>query len=351
MRPLMLNTQAPFASSDLPDRPPPAPPPPAYAVRPIYTPPLDHGYRPTALNDRGDIIGNLVRPPRFEAGSWAATGILHPLEGEPVLQTIPTENGWPHHALSSQGHIAGAIGSPASHRRAWASHLGEFGETYWPGSVSVAQGVNAHGVVVGKTLLPVEPLLISRAFIIGPAGRPRFLNAPSGGMTDAVAINDAGTVLVNVEGLSPHHTSQRAWVWIDHAFEPLETPAECASIGHGITPDGIVFGAVRTTGGLECAALWIEGRLVDLGCPFELGFHATAAHGTHLVIGHVRDESGRLTAARWTPSHGVQLLQDLLSPTLTLHLSTATAINASGHILAASDHGPCSAGFHLSPLS
>ncbi len=352
MRPLMLSSQAPFVGTEThrPDSTPPAPA--SYRPESLFSPPADHGFRPTALNDRGDIIGNLVRPPRFEAGAWVASGVHLPAAHSPQLGGHQAENGWPYHALSSSGLIAGTRGTPARARRAWASHLGDFGETYWPGSVSIAQGVNAAGIVVGKTLLPIEPVLISRAFIIGPTGRPRFLNAPEGGMTNAVALNDAGTVLVNVSSLSPADSAHRAWLWHDQVWEPLETPADCSSVGTALSADGIVAGLIQTAGGLECAALWIGGRLVDLGTPFALNFRPLAGHDARLLVGTAVRADGRSAAVRWTPREGVQFLDDLLAPgSASPPLASAVDLNGRGQIIATSHHGAGSGGFLLQPLA
>ncbi len=349
MRPLMLNTQAPFPSAALESPTAAATVPDTYRIKPIFAPPDDHGYRPAALNDRGEMIGNLVRPPRFEEGSWIASGVHHPVANEATLGGHQAQNAWPYAALSSNGYIAGTHGTPAQNRRAWASHLGDFGELYWPGSVSLAQGVNAEGIVVGKTLLPVEPLLISRGFMIAPGGRPSFFNAPEGGLTDAVAINDAGTVLLNVSSLAPGNPVHRAWLWRDKTWEPLETPAHCSAFGHTLTPDGTVVGLVRTEGDIECAALWRDGRLVDLGIPFALKFRPAAARDAQLIVGTARRPDGRECAARWTPHRGVQFLDDLLVPGQALHLSSALGTNSAGAIIVASDHGAHSTGFLLTP--
>ncbi|MCC5024464.1 MAG: hypothetical protein J6386_17485 [Candidatus Synoicihabitans palmerolidicus] len=207
-----------------------------YRLRiPVSAPP-EQGFRPTAINDRGDIIGAFTQPARFEAAAFQAHGVHLPANHESPCVRTTTQNAWPFLALSSNGLIAGTNGENASANRAWASHLGNFGEQFWPGAVSSAQAINAAGLVVGKTLLPAEPLLIFRAFVIGTQSRPRFLTPPEGGMTDAVAVNDEGTVLINVTSLAKGPPRQRAWLWQDGRVRASRDSAGMRHRRHGHHP-------------------------------------------------------------------------------------------------------------------
>ena len=341
MRPLIARP-SPAAPSP-PDSSPPfgdrsSSPPRRYRYSTLHPIPADHGFQATALNDRGDIVGNLIHPHRHEGDAWESSGFRLP-------KGLPAQHGdecatqhWPYHALSSNGLIAGTTGRGPQAHRAWASHLGVFGECFWPDSVSISQAVNAHGVVVGKTLLPAAPFLIFRAFVMGETGRPRFLTPPEGGMTDAVAVNDGGTVLINVTKLTRTFPRERAWIWQDDVWEPLEAPANCASVGTGLTPEGRVVGYLETEQGLICAAVWVNGRLCDLGTPLIAGFRPVAGNDLGHIVGNAVDEEEQPVACRWTPEFGLEYLRDLIAIPPTEHLVAANGINLRGQIIASTKH-------------
>ena len=324
-------------------------PPQRYRMSPLHDIPEDHGFHATALNDRGDVVGNLIHPHRFEGDSWESSGLRLPKGLPPQRGAECATQHWPYHAVSSNGLIAGTTGRGPQGHRAWASHLGVFGECYWPDSVSIAQAVNAHGVVVGKTLLPAAPLLIFRAFVMGETGRPRFLTPPEGGMTDAIAINDRGTLLLNVTKLTRTFPREHAWIWQDDVWEPLETPPHCASVGTGLTAEGRVVGYVETEQGLICAAVWVNGRLSDLGTPLGAGFRPVAGNDLGHIVGNAVDDDDQPAACRWTPEYGLEFLRDLLVAPPAERLVAANGINLSGQIIASTKHGNRMLGCMLEP--
>lgn len=334
-----------------------------YHLHLLPAPPPECSLRPTALNDAGTILGNHVCPARFEGAAWIATGVAFPAprsipaaaSGPVEPAAVAAESSWPYQALSADGLIVGTRGTPASARRAWASHLGDFGEDWWPGAVSIAQAVNRQGVVVGKTFLPAEPFLIFRAFIIGETGRPRFLTPPDGGMTDAIAINERGTVLLNATALAARGAHQHAWLWHEQTFTALETPPDCSSIATALTADDAVAGLVRTEGGLSCAALWRDGRLVDLGTPLAADFRPAAARDADLIVGSALTPTGRRAACRWTRAGGLEFLSALTAfgqPTYSgPPLTAAVDVNRHGHILALAETGRRTTGVWLEPAT
>ena len=164
------------------------------------------------------------------------------------------------------------------------------------------------------------------------------LTPPEGGMTDAVAVNDGGTVLINVTKLTRTFPRERAWIWQDDVWEPLEAPANCASVGTGLTPEGRVVGYLETEQGLICAAVWVNGRLCDLGTPLIAGFRPVAGNDLGHIVGNAVDEEEQPVACRWTPEFGLEYLRDLIAIPPTEHLIAANGINLRGQIIASTKH-------------
>ncbi|MCF3648856.1 hypothetical protein [Synoicihabitans lomoniglobus] len=306
-------------------------------------------YRPSGLNDVGDVIGNLISPLRFEGATWTAEGVRRTAAGliEPGL--VSAREAMPYQAISSNGLVAGTVGHPLENRRAWASHLGNFGETFWPESVSFTQGINRDGMVVGKTLFPAAPLLIYRAFVVDASKRPRFLTLPEGGMSDAIGVNDDGVVLVNVTALSQASPRQKAWLWHDDVFIPLEAPPQCSTVATGFSPDGTVIGYRENSFGQRQAVMWVDGHLVDLGVSPAENFIPHAINDHAVIVGSIRKTGGATTAVRWTPRHGLERLADLTDSHYRGTLIDAVAINTSGHIAVVGQRGQTQEGFVLLP--
>lgn len=322
-----------------------------YGVREPVVPPDGHGFRPAALNAQGDLIGNFIEPLRFEGASWNATG--HALSAGPAVEGGPfhAERALPFQAISSNGLIAGTIGAPAAQRGAWASHIGPFGRLYWPDTLSFAQGVNAAGVVIGKTLLTANPVLVARAFLMRPGERPQYFNPPDGGLTDAIALNDEGGVLFNVTALSTRAPIGRAWLWQNDTFIPLELPPRCASTAIALNAHHHAVGLIETEFGLRRPTLWIDGHPQDLETTMAEDFVPTCLND-HLVIGgSALNRQAQRAACVWTASHGLQFLDELTPDPTAAALREVVALNNSGQILATLTESNRAHGFVLEPAN
>lgn len=104
----------------------------AYHSRELIVPSPGHCFRPSALNEAGLVIGNSVRPRRFEGAAWSATGICFPPLPASPDETISAENAWPFTAVSSNVLIVGTRGTSDNSRRAWASHRAISGKNSGP---------------------------------------------------------------------------------------------------------------------------------------------------------------------------------------------------------------------------
>lgn len=280
-------------------------------ARQLVFPPPGHGFLPTGINDRGDIIGNLIHPKRFEGASWTAAGLYLPPHHYRNTGMTEAEMAHPFAALSSTGLVAGTCGPSAKRLSAWASHRPTFGQDYWPQNLSFAQGVNARGQVVGKMLLNADPILVSRAFLIGPDGPPRYFDAPEGGLTDAIAINDRGTVLFNVTALSTRTALQRAWLWRDETFIPLQAPPRCSSEAIALNASDQTVGFIETEFGRRRPVLWTDGQPLDLNTRDAQDFRPTCISDHGVIGGSALNSHADRAACIWTAGRGLQFLQDL----------------------------------------
>lgn len=319
------------------------------AARQLVFPPPGHGFTPTGLNDAGDIIGNLIHPSRFTGASWSASGLFlppHHLRN----QELPTaEMAHPFAALNASGVVVGTRGESAKSLFAWASHRGDFGAEFWPHHLSFAQDVNASGDVVGKMMINADPVLVSRAFLISASGTPRYFDPPEGGLTDAIAINDSGTVLFAVTPLSTRTASQRAWLWHGEEFIPLSLPPRCSSRAIALNEANQVVGFIETEFGLRRPVLWTEGRPLDLNTRESQDFCPTCITDDGIVGGTALDSHARRSACIWTSGKGLQFLEDLQPASKAQPLDTVVAINAGHQILASRHTGHQSVGLLLDP--
>jgi hypothetical protein len=103
--------------------------------------------------------------------------------------------------LSANSLTAGATGSGPREPRAWAAHVGGFGERCWPDPASIARGINSHGLVVGKVLFDAGEFTLSRAFYLAPGSPAKFLVPPQGGTTFVTGVNEAGEIVFNATPL------------------------------------------------------------------------------------------------------------------------------------------------------
>jgi hypothetical protein len=172
---------------------------------------------PVAINDAGDICATSHRAGGMAHG-WTIRGATREAAGTAMCHG-------PAACLGSNGLLAGTSGATLGGLRAWAAHLGPFGERHWRGVTSFARGINARGEIVGDVLSDAGEFVLSRAFLRPASGSARFLTPPHGGTTFATAINDAGDIALNSTPLGAARDDSRAWLVREQCYIAHPSPA------------------------------------------------------------------------------------------------------------------------------
>jgi hypothetical protein len=118
---LMLTAPSTFAAHPLESTPRQRLPPTLpthYAVNRLVTSLPDPSFTPTKINHAGQVIGNTVKPRRFEGAAWSAVGGCISLLSHFPDPPVCAENAWPFSAISSNGLVAGMVSADVSKRRA-----------------------------------------------------------------------------------------------------------------------------------------------------------------------------------------------------------------------------------------
>jgi probable HAF family extracellular repeat protein len=215
------------------------------------------------------------------------------------------------------------------------------------GSISNAYGVNAAGDIVGGVSSAGMPTHAYR--YSGNTGMVVDLGTLGGSTSQAYAINASGAVT----GFA-HTPSQDA-----HAFRydnaglaDLGTLGGRSSIGWAIGPAGHVVGEAYLAGDAGPHAFLHDGTsMADLGTLGGDVSRALAVNAADTVVGESTNGAGQLRAFIRVPSAMI----DLNAVTAGLNgvtLTTATAINDAGQIVAMSCTGPlvCPHAFRLDPV-
>ncbi|MBI5767691.1 MAG: hypothetical protein HZA93_07835 [Verrucomicrobia bacterium] len=280
---------------------------------------------PVAINDAGEICAAAHR-----AGGLVQGWLVRGAQREPAGTAMCHD---PASCLSGNGHLAGTTGAALREVRAWASHLGAFGEKHWPGIASFAHGVNARGDVVGSALFDAGEFGLSRAFLRTAAGGAKFLTPPHGGTAYATAINDAGDVTVNSTPLGASRDDSRAWLLREDCYIALPGLGGRRAWAAAVTPRGRVTGRALTAGGATHAFWWDDGVTTDLGTLEGGASEALAANDQLTAVGRVLRPDGTRRAFRWTPDDGMKWLDTLVSLPRGWTLREAVGVNARGDII------------------
>lgn len=310
-------------------------PSPASPLLPSHGSPADQPFAPGPCYDLRDLgetaTGEAVLPLSIHEHDHVLLQLApHPLASD-FTRARPLP--FPATCRSESGRLcAGATGNLVPEQRAWASHLGAFGERLWPGSISFARGINDGGQVVGDTLIESGPFLLRRAFIVGPNGRGRFLNPPCGGTTSAMAINNAGSILLNAVALGASGDDTTAWLWHEDQYIRLPDLGGGRSWGSHLTPEGRVVGHSTTADGRVHGFLADAGEFLDFGDRPGCQCHALSANDHGITVGRIVTREGVRRAFRWTVQRGLQFLDTLTSTTPDWSLHEAVSINARGAI-------------------
>jgi probable HAF family extracellular repeat protein len=281
-------------------------------------------FLPVALNDAGDLavaahgVDGLVRGTVLRGG-----------ERSPAGEAMAHE---PARCLNRLGQVAGIVGASVREWRAWAAHLGAFGEKHWPGVMSDARGINARGDLVGNVTFDAGEVGLSRAFLRTAAGSVRLLTAPHGGTAVATAINDRGDITVNSTPLGAARHDSHAWLLRENCYIAIQGLGGRRAWANGLTPESRVFGRALTAKHTTHAFLWDDGAVTDLGTLDDGESEALGANDQLTVVGRAVTRDGMRSAFRWTPTEGMKRLDDLANLPAGWTLREAVAINARGVI-------------------
>ena len=303
--------------------------PVAYLLTDLGVMPDQSPLLPVALNDRGDLAVHGLSP-ADEPDSWKAYGYLVK-DGRLSQHAIPPGR-TPLSGLSGTGLLCGAARRGGSALHAWATHLGWFGADFWPDRDSCCAGVNVHGAATGHVLAPTDAGGTGRrAFLVAANGQVSLLQPPCADEISAVAINDAGAVLLNSTPGKHAGRGTRTWRWSDGSFH-LTADIGGDTWGMALTPGGCVAGHALTPLGERHAIFWCDGRTYDLNPGGGWESEALAANDARVVVGRMLDPRGESHAFRWTPAEGMRPLIDLAAYAEGWVLQKANCLNERGQI-------------------
>lgn len=297
-------------------------------------------FLPVALNDAGDIAVAVHGRNTGRVHGAVLRGATRERLGEATARE-------PLVSLSSTGQAAGVSGDAVREWRAWTAHLGAFGEKLWPGAMSEARGINAHGDIVGNLTVDAGEFGLSRAFVRSAAGNVKWLTPPHGGTAFATGINDAGDIVVNSTPLGASRDDSRAWLVRDQCYISIQGLGGRRAWAHALTPHGRVVGRALTAAHGTHAFVWDDGIATDLGAIEEGESEALGANDQLTVVGRALRRDGTRCAFRWTPDEGLKRLDELVGLPRGWTLREAVAINARGDIVGTAAHRGRARGFLL----
>lgn len=298
---------------------------------------------PVAINDRGEICVSVAsrRPPGVVRGyhlrpsARVACGIAF---GEPPVT-----------CLSNEGHTGGVVGTAPKALRAWASHLGPFGERFWPDSTSSVRGINGSGSITGNVMFDVGEFMFSRAFVCRDGRLAEFVLPPGGGTTFATGINDRGEVIFNASAIGDTGGEAQAWLLGDGSYHEIPGLGGRRTWASAISPCGFVVGHSVNGEGETGAFLWDKEETVDLGTVGHAMSHALGVNDRRTVVGRIVSAFSPSEAFVWTPEHGMALLKDQVELPAWWTMRQAVGVNRAGHIIGTGTMDGAPRGFVLRP--
>lgn len=207
---------------------------------------LGVGGEALAINNRGQVVGNLGHPHAAEAAFFWQNGKLSKLGGGYRYAIAINERG--------QVLVNFNVDGTAS---LWTPGGKPIPLSPAPGGCtsSMARALNERGQIVGWSgARNCEGLGMSLVWTAVLWTSGRLTSVFSGSRTEAVAINDADQVVVNTEG-------GRAYLWQRGKVTGLR------GAGAAINSSGQIVGTVAPPGGGASAFLWQKGKMVLLGSP------------------------------------------------------------------------------------
>jgi probable HAF family extracellular repeat protein len=298
----------------------------------------------TAINASGQVAG---------WGDTDAAGAAHRhafLFSNGVLTNLGTLSGGTQsfaYAINDSGSVVGssnATGTPL-HAVVFTGGVAMDLGAAVGGSISNAYGINAHGDIVGGS----NRTGLAHGFVLQSGSATALdIGTLGGALSQAYGVNAAG----HATGYAHVASGDAHAVRFSGALTDLGTLGGRVSIGYGINVSDHVVGQSSLPGDAQFRAFAHDGSmLIDLGTLGGSSSSALAINSADTIVGESLDAQG---ASRAFVVYRGQL-HDLNTVTSGLGgatLSTATAINDAGQIVAMSCTGPlvCQQAFRLDPV-
>ena len=315
---------------------------PRYSLTLIDSGQPESYFVPRALNDHGEVAGQLARFDGEVAGRrplrWtpaAGTTLLRGFDGLSAVGGYAV-------GINNAGQVVGTVNSQAA---LW-SPGSDFATDVapWPSAVG---GINDAGVIAGVQIDSAGP---SRAFRRRTDGTLQYLSDPRLIDTGVGPINASG----HAAGLGMTNEELRrqvAFVWApDGTVTPLPGlvgGAESFGGIFGINDQNWVIGAQG-----DQAILWRpgQGALLLGGLPGLSSAAAESINNAGMVVGNTIQE-GQSRAFVWTPAGGGRVLSSLLNETgAGWQLIQASDVNDRGQIVGLGIYQDRPQGFVLTPI-
>jgi probable HAF family extracellular repeat protein len=316
------------------------------------------------MNNRGELVGYSFYPDDFtpRAFLWSKD------QGMRDLGDLGGRGGSIAFAVNDRGDVVGGSSAPPNdsfHAFLWRQKDGRMRDlgTLTPNGLrSGARSINVWGQVVGTSDISEQE--DQRAFLWSPVTQTmRDLGSLENDATSsgASAISNLGHIV----GLSFVAGGEHAVLWspLTRHIRDLGTLGSDHSSAEAVNDLGEAAGQSSTTFDIATQAtpshafFWSRGRMRDLGT---LGGTNSVAHGMNnwgQVVGTSQTPSdpdhvvGADHAFLWSKGCGMQDLNDLISPTYGIVLSSAADINNLHHIVAEADLGDRTHSYLLTPIS
>jgi probable HAF family extracellular repeat protein len=306
-----------------------------------------------ALNNRGQVVGS-VDSTNHETHSflWDHSTIkdLGTFGGSKSLATginddgdivgLILTNGARHVFLRHNGEMAdlGTIDHFAK--------LGDEGDKYngGPGIIYYAPrvAINGFSQVTGRLMDERDN---QRSFLLNQGRTSYFGLIGDGNVFEAEAINNRGQILGRAtQGRGP----MRSMLWQDGELIDLGSLEGTRSIAAAINDRGTVVGSLVFTNSGSQAFAWEAGQVRRLATGKSTITGASAINNSGLVVGSARTADNRSCACLWSGEEILDL-NDLVKIESGWRLTSASAINDRGQILARAVNGKRRRDYLLSP--
>ncbi|MCX5889214.1 MAG: hypothetical protein NTY36_07160 [Deltaproteobacteria bacterium] len=289
------------------------------------------GYKEVGINDAGQVVGY-----SYMADLATHAFVKSPGQAMVDLGNIPGSTENRASCINNQGIIGGWYrdSSFVYHACEWVKNGDVYQLTVLPETIRSVYGINEAGYLVGGEY---------HAMVVKPPGDPVDLEPLSdGSQSTATGINSANTIV----GFLASGSTAVYWTYSNGSFSAAANLlfGGYNSKAFAINNPGQVVGNT-TISSASHAVLKSPGQAwQDLGNLGNNSSYAYDINDSGWVVGHT---SFNITAFLWTPSEGLQNLNNLVvNLPAGVHLNYAFAINKRGEIAGYTDKGV----FKLTPI-